>query len=115
MDQQTYPALYYAGTHPQLTNLLRMWHELGEVHREFTKQALQGNVDPRTFADVVATALELWKELIHYDHDLPDYSDLFLDPTNVDKKTIAEINAMVLELGKSLKRLGITEFRETEG
>lgn len=109
-----YPALYYLQKSSHLNYLLDLWHSIGQQHTELTKQLLTGTLNPVLFAELVAKILEMWKELYPYDPNLPDYSKYFVNPPKVSENSITWINEAILELSKSLKRLGITEFREVE-
>jgi hypothetical protein len=115
MTEQPFPpSLYYTERNAHLQYLLDLWHAIGQDHAEFTKRVMLGSVDPVKFAELVSKVLELWKELTPYDPELPDWRDKFLDPTKTLEEKITWVNEALVELSHSLKRLGITEFREVE-
>ncbi|HID69805.1 MAG TPA: hypothetical protein EYP35_04935 [Desulfobacterales bacterium] len=106
--------IYQTERNTHLQYLLDLWHSIGRDHAEFTKMVMLGSVDPEKFAELMAKVLELWKELIPFDPDLPDWNEIFRDPTRTLEEKIVWLNEAILHLSHSLKRLGITEFRDVQ-
>lgn len=104
--------MYYLAQNSHVTYLLNLWHEISQKHAELIRQMLVGQLDPMAYADLTAKVLELWKELAPYDSNLADWSQQFIDPATTLDQDVKWLNQAILDLAHSLKRLGITEFRE---
>jgi len=114
-EQPIPPGLYFPQRNQHLQYLLDLWHAIGQDHAEFTRKLMLGSFDPQKYAELLSKVLEMWKEIKPFDNSLPDWEDFFIDPTKALEEKVTWINKAILELSFSLKRLGITEFREVEG